>query len=262
MPAHMKLAANLSTLFTEVPLLERFALAAAQGFKHVEIQFPYELSIKDLQQQLEQHQLSLCLINVPAGDLMQGGHGLAAIPGCEVLFQQAVELAIEYATALHVPRVNVLAGRQPSDCSHAACIQTLTDNLIWACPRFAEHQIQVLVEMINGINMPNFIIQNMQQGVDLLTQVNQTNLKLQYDCYHMAMMGEDIVQCFMQHIEHIAHIQFADYPGRHEPDSATLAFTDFFHSIQQSQYEGFVAAEYIPTQHTLDSLAWKNKYFG
>ena len=30
-----KLAVNLSMIFTEVPLLERFALAHAHGFKHV-----------------------------------------------------------------------------------------------------------------------------------------------------------------------------------------------------------------------------------
>lgn len=56
-----KLAVNLSMIFTEVPLLERFALAQAVGFKHVEIQFPYELSIEQIQTQLTLHDLSLCL---------------------------------------------------------------------------------------------------------------------------------------------------------------------------------------------------------
>ena len=80
------LAVNLSMIFTEVPLIERFALAHAHGFQHVEIQFPYELEIIDIKNQLEQYNLSLCLINVPAGDLMQGGNGLAGIPGKEVEF--------------------------------------------------------------------------------------------------------------------------------------------------------------------------------
>jgi hydroxypyruvate isomerase len=79
-----KLAVNLSMIFTEVPLLERFALAQTAGFKHVEIQFPYELSIEQIQTQLRLHDLSLCLINVPAGDLMTGGNGLAGVPGKEL----------------------------------------------------------------------------------------------------------------------------------------------------------------------------------
>ena len=85
-----KLAVNLSMIFTEVPLLERFALAQTAGFKHVEIQFPYELSIEQIQTQLTLHDLSLCLINVPAGDLMTGGNGLAGIPGKELEFHHAL----------------------------------------------------------------------------------------------------------------------------------------------------------------------------
>ena len=44
----MRLACNLSLMFTEVPLLERFQKAADAGFKTVEIQFPYEESAEDL----------------------------------------------------------------------------------------------------------------------------------------------------------------------------------------------------------------------
>ncbi len=95
-----RLAVNLSMIFTEVSLIERFALAHAEGFEHVEIQFPYELTISEIQDQLERYNLNLCLINVPAGDLMQGGNGLAGIPGQEIAFHEALELAISYATAL------------------------------------------------------------------------------------------------------------------------------------------------------------------
>ena len=123
------LAVNLSMIFTEVPLIERFALAHAHGFQQVEIQFPYELDIIDIRTQLEQYNLSLCLINVPAGDLMQGGNGLAGIPGREIEFHQALELAIRYANALNVQRVNILAGKQPLDADLLPCLNTLASNL-------------------------------------------------------------------------------------------------------------------------------------
>jgi hydroxypyruvate isomerase len=38
----LRFAANLSLLFAERPMLERFAAARAAGFDAVEIQFPYE----------------------------------------------------------------------------------------------------------------------------------------------------------------------------------------------------------------------------
>jgi hydroxypyruvate isomerase len=108
------LAVNLSMIFTEVPLIERFALAHAHGFQHIEIQFPYELEIFDIQTQLEQYDLSLCLINVPAGDLMQGGNGLAGIPGKEIEFHHALMLAIRYAKAFKQGKRSASCGCLPA----------------------------------------------------------------------------------------------------------------------------------------------------
>ena len=86
----MPICANLSLLFTELPLIERVRAAAEAGFAGVEIQFPYEVPAAALQAELQRSGLPLVLFNLPAGDLMQGGAGLAAVPGREVQFAAAV----------------------------------------------------------------------------------------------------------------------------------------------------------------------------
>lgn len=257
----MKLAVNLSMIFTEVPLIERFALAQAHGFKHVEIQFPYELTIEQIQTQLIENHLTLCLINAPAGDLMQGGNGLAGIPGMELEFHRGLEKAIQYATALNVPSINILAGKQPIDCDLLPCLNTLTQNLKLACSMLSIHHIQSVVEMINGTDMPRFLIQNIAQAQEILEAVQQPALKIQYDCYHMAMMGEDLLETLKENIQEIGHIQFADCPNRHEPDTANIDFAAIFEWLQHSTYKGYLAAEYRPQGHSKNSFAWKDKYF-
>lgn len=257
----MKLAVNLSMIFTEVPLLERFALAHAHGFQNIEIQFPYELSITSIQEQLERYQLQLCLINVPAGDLMQGGHGLAGIPGQEIAFHQALLHAIDYAKALHVPSLNILAGKQPLNADLLPCLNTLTENLKIACRLCQEHNIQPVFEMINGTDMPRFLVQNIAQAQDILEAVKHPALKMQYDCYHMAMMGEDVLQALQENIDFIGHIQFADCPNRHQPDTAQIPFEAIFNWLEQSNYHQYVAAEYKPQPSSEQSFAWKEKYF-
>lgn len=256
-----KLAVNISMIFTEVPLIERFALAREQGFSHVEIQFPYELSIQEIQQQLEQHQLSLCLINVPAGDLMQGGDGLAGIPGQEIAFTQAVNLALQYATALNVPSINILAGKQPLDADLLPCLNTLANNLKYAVYKFSEHHIQPVFEMINGTDMPRFLVQNIAQAQEMLEAVQHPALKMQFDCYHMAMMGENVLEALQENISDIGHIQFADCPNRHQPDTAKIDFQAIFDYLNHSNYTGFIAAEYKPSNQSNQSFAWKQKYF-
>lgn len=256
-----KLAVNLSMIFTEVPLIERFALAHKYGFHNIEIQFPYELSIEEIQAQLEQYDLHLCLINVPAGDLMQGGDGLAGIPGREVEFHHALELAIEYANALNVPSVNILAGKQPTDADLLPCLNTLASNLKLACHMLADYDIQPVFEMINGTDMPRFLVQNIAQAQEMLEAVQHPVLKMQFDCYHMAMMGEDVLPALQENIDWIGHIQFADCPGRHEPDTAQIDYSSIFTWLKQSAYTGYIAAEYKPQSHSNQSFAWIEKYF-
>lgn len=252
----LQFALNLSTVFTEYPLLERFAHAKAQGFQTVEIQFPYELSIRDIQQQLQQQQLKLCLINVPAGDLMQGGNGLAAIPGLSSVFEQAVLQALDYAKALDIRRINVLAGRKPHGVQIDDCIETLCKNLQFACNLAAKFNITVVFEVINGISMPDFVVQEMVLAEQIIHRVQRPNLKIQYDCFHMAMMGHDICQQYMQYRDLIDHVQFADYPNRHQPGTGQLDFQAFFDTLKSLAYSAYVAAEYIPQQHSADSFDW------
>ncbi len=257
----IQLAVNLSMIFTEAPLIERFALAAEYGFSTVEIQFPYELSIADIRKQLDLHHLTLCLINVPAGDLMRGGNGIAGVPGAEVQFTQALDLAIEYASALAVPRVNILAGKQPMDADLLPCLNTLANNLKYACLKLAQYRIQPVFEMINGIDMPRFLIQNIAQAQEMLEVVQHPTLKMQFDCYHMAMMQENVLEALKENIAQIGHIQFADCPGRHQPDTANIKFKEIFEYLEKSSYSGYVAAEYKPTPDSPTSFAWKNNYF-
>ena len=87
----MELVANLSMLFTELPLLERLRAASAAGFTAVEIQFPYDVPAIALKDELQRCGLSLALINMPAGDLMQGGLGFACDPQQRVQFANALD---------------------------------------------------------------------------------------------------------------------------------------------------------------------------
>ena len=75
----MKPSVNISFLFGEVPLLERFDMAREAGFSGVEIGFPYALPLSDIMAAKQNSDLKIVVINAPAGDLMEGGEGLAPV---------------------------------------------------------------------------------------------------------------------------------------------------------------------------------------
>lgn len=252
----LKFSANLSLLFTERPLVERFAAARNAGFRAVEIQFPYELDINTLHNQLHAEQQDLVLINVPAGDLMQGGDGLACVPGREHEFREAVMMASHYAEALDVVAVNVLAGRQPENVDLLDCLHTLADNLRYAADAFQAVGVITTFEAINTHDMPRFLVHNLAQMQEMIEVVDHPMLKMQFDIYHMARMKEDLAQGLRDNIQHIGHIQFADNPGRHEPGSGELNLSELFALIEELPYHGWCGAEYRPSTSTENSLDW------
>ena len=252
----MKIAANLSLLFGELPLLVRIRAAAAAGFDGVEIQFPYELPALQLKEALARAGLPLRLINLPAGDLMSGGPGLAAVPVRQADYDAALQQALSYAAMVRPACVNVLPGRLAEGVSREQALACLSANLRQTAEAFAVLGIQVLCEAINPLDMPGFLLNTPQQLDEVLRAVNHPNLLVQFDIYHMARQGLDIPAGLQLLAGRIGHVQFADCPGRGEPGTGQLDFAALLQTLQASGYHGWLGAEYKPSRPTEQTLAW------
>ncbi|MFC3627152.1 hydroxypyruvate isomerase family protein [Vogesella amnigena] len=252
----MRFAANLSMLFTELPLPQRFAATAQAGFAAVEIQFPYDVAAAELAAAATAAGVEVILINVPAGDLMQGGAGLAAQPRLQAEFAAALPQALAYAQALGVRMVNVLPGRLAEGVSRQQALATLAANLDAAADFFRPHGIRVVCEAINDIDMPGFLLRTADELAVLLATCNSRDIGMQIDLYHMARMQQDIPALLSKHLPAIAHVQFADAPGRGEPGSGELALRQYLQQLDALGYRGWCAAEYRPTRPTVETLAW------
>jgi hydroxypyruvate isomerase len=249
-------AVNISMLFTEEPMISRFDAAADAGFSKVEIQFPYELSIEEITEQLKRNQQQLVLINTPAGNWAAGERGIACHPDRVEEFREGVQQAVRYATALDCRQVNVLAGITPQSCPHSEAEETYIRNLYYAASELDKYGIRLLSEAINTQDIPGFFLNTSNQAWTLFERVEHANLKLQYDLYHMQIMEGNLIQTLTDHLDKIGHIQFADVPGRHEPQTGELNFPNIFKAIDDMGYSGTVSLEYTPATTTLAGLRW------
>jgi len=255
----LKLAANLKFLFNEFDFLDRFAVAAAAGFKGVEYQTPYEYDKQALKQKLAENELTLVLINLPSGN-QAGDRGIACLPDRTADFAAGVELALEYATELECKHVNCIAGIRPTGLDPMNARETLIRNLRVAAPRFKTAGIKLLIEPINTRDIPGFFLTNSAQALDIIQAVGSDNLFLQYDIYHMQVMEGDLAPTIEKHLKHIAHMQIADTPGRHEPGSGEINFDFLLPFIDRIGYQGWISCEYVPAGKTIDGLGWAKSY--
>lgn len=249
-----KFAVNLSTIFTEVPFLDRFKKARDFGFSFVECQFPYTHSVEEIKKELEQHHLSMVLLNLPPGNWEKGDRGIAAVPGRVDEFRRSVKEGIEYAAALNVSRVHCMAGIV-SDSDNETAEEVFMENLYYAGEEMAKHGLTVLIEPINQYDMPGYFLKNIHQAKEILNGVQLPNVKLQFDFYHMERMHGNPLFLFQQYVNEIAHVQIADAPGRHEPGTGKMDYERMIQSLNDT-YDGYIGLEYTPHETSDGSFKW------
>jgi hydroxypyruvate isomerase len=251
-----RFSANLHFLFGEYPFMERFAAAKDAGFSAVEFPDPYSQDGDALAAQLSGLDLQCVLMNLPMGRRDQGEMGIACLPDRTEEFRAGVARAIEAGRRLHCPRFNCLAGRRPPGADPALLRRTLLENLRHAARAFAEHGLFLTVEPINTHDTPGFFLDGSAVAVDLIRELDERNLELQFDCYHLHRMGEELFDSARRLLPVIGHIQVSDVPGRHEPGSGVIDYPGLFAHLDAIGYRGWVGAEYHPSRRTEETLHW------
>jgi len=251
----LKLAANLSTMFRETPLLERFAAARAAGFRAVELQFPYDVAANDLGAALRANDLRLALLNAPAGDLASGERGLALSDGSR--FEDAMQVALEYARATACSQIHVLIGKAPAPLSGKE-LNRVAHRLRTAADEFGAHGIGLLLESLNRHDQPAYALPTVASADALRREVASPHLKLLLDTYHVTREGGDPVATLRQFFPAIGHIQISRAPDRSEPEAGEV--DALARALDELGYGGFVGCEYNPRHETLAGLGWAARH--
>ena len=255
-----KLSANLSFLYQDLPFLDRFAAAARDGFAGLEYLGPYAEPKEKVAEALNASGLSQVLFNVPSGDWAGGERGIACQPDRVQEFRDGVSVALDYATALKCPQLNVICGLVPKGADPDLLEDVLVDNLKYAAVRCADAGIRLLIEPINLRDIPGFYLSTTDHAERILERVGSDNLYIQYDFYHMQIMQGDLMPTFMRLKHKIAHVQIADNPGRNEPGTGEINYAFILAALDRAGYEGWVGCEYKPKAGTSEGLGWMKPY--
>lgn len=255
-----RFAANLSMMFTEMPFMQRFAAAAQAGFRAVEFLFPYDYPAQQIADELARHQLSLVLFNTPAGDVQAGEWGRAALPGHEQQAREDIDLALEYALALHCPQVHIMAGVVPVNADADTCRLTFIENLRYAAERFSRYQRKVLVEALSPGVKPNYLFSSQYQALEIVREVHRPCVFIQLDIFHAQRVDGNLSHLIRQYAGLYGHVQIASVPDRHEPDSGEINYPWIFQLFDEVGYQGWIGLEYQPRSDTQSGLAWFDAY--
>jgi hydroxypyruvate isomerase len=256
--ADQRFNVNLSILFTELPLLERPAAAAAAGFTAVELWWPWidtptpERSELDaLRRAVEDAGVRLTGLNFYAGELPGPDRGALSLPGEESeRFRANIDVAADFAQSLGCTALNALYGNRVDGVDPAEQDALALENLVRAARAADRIGAVLLIEALNARESPRYPLVSAPAAVAVVDRVNEAtglgNARFLMDLYHLSMNGEDLPAVIDRYTARTGHVQIADNPGRGAPGTGSLPLEDLLDRLAKAGYEGWVGLEYKP----------------
>ncbi|MFF3887137.1 TIM barrel protein [Streptomyces sp. NPDC001914] len=256
--ADQRFTVNLSILFTELPLLERPAAAAAAGFTAVELWWPWvdsptpERSELDaLRTAIEAAGVQLTGLNLYAGQLPGPDRGALSLPGEEsARFRANIDVAAGFAGSLGCTALNALYGNRVAGVDPDEQDALALENLVLAARAADRIGAILLVEALNERESPHYPLVSAPAAVAVVDKVNAAtglgNTRFLMDLYHLAMNGEDLPRVIASRADRTGHVQIADSPGRGAPGTGTLPLEALLDQLSGAGYAGRVGLEYKP----------------
>ncbi|MEV0975501.1 TIM barrel protein [Streptomyces sp. NPDC049915] len=256
--ADQRFNVNLSILFTELPLLERPAAAAAAGFTAVELWWPWietptpeQSELDALKKAIEDAGVQLTGLNFYAGQLPGPDRGALSIPGTESeRFRANIDVAIAFAQSLGCTTFNALYGNRVDGVDPTEQDALALENLVLAAQAVGRVGGTILIEALNRPESPKCPIVSAPKAIEIVDKVNEAtglgNAKFLMDLYHLSMNGEDLPSVIEQYAARTGHVQIADNPGRGAPGTGSLPLEDLLDQLTKAGYDGWVGLEYKP----------------
>jgi hydroxypyruvate isomerase len=257
-------AVNCSLLFKELPLLERPLAARRAGFDAVEFWWPFadtvpaDKAVDGFTRAITDAGVRLVGLNFAAGDMPAGDRGLVSDPTSISEFRDNVHVVAGIGELLGCRSFNALYGNRVDDVTPEAQDDVALENLRFAATTVGAKGGTVLLEPVSGA--PRYPLRTMADVVGVIDRVRAdgqvTSIGALADLYHLAANGDEVLAAVTGSIDHVAHVQIADHPGRNEPGTGDLPIEAWLEELQAAGYQGHVSLEYNPATSTWQSLEW------
>ncbi len=230
---------NIPNNLAKIPLILQ---EKNQNYHGIELLSPLEFPIAQWQEATKL--LPIRLFNIAVGD-WQKQKGIGALKDSQENFRNTLETELNYALQLGVDKLHFMAGL----IDFHQGIHVFYENIAYILEKIADkkyHQITILIEPINKITMPNYMVNNLTDAIRIIDDFHHPQLKLQFDVFHIGMMGLDILANFRQYFNYIGHVQVATIPHRLCPFTQSSAFDyqEFWQLCEQLGYDQYIGCEY------------------
>lgn len=164
------------------------------------------------------------------------------------------EQTCEAAGELGAKHIMFFGGRRQKGFTYEEQMESVERGLELAIPFAEKNGVILTMEIINPYDHPGELFYNCHQLADMIRRINHPNIRILWDFYHEQRSNGELIGNYNEHAGLVEHIHIADVPGRLQPGTGEINYTNILHAVRESDYRGRIALECIPMGMTRDVL--------
>lgn len=245
----MKYSACIEMLYQECELIQRIYKAKESGFNAVEFWLWQNKDLDAVKKALSDTDMDLCVFQ---GNI----EGRMIDPKDNDLYISGVKKSLEAAKKLGAKHLFLMTDilqedrtvlEPPYPISEEDKIKSIKYVLNTLKPLAEEAGIILVIEPLNiYVDHKGYYMSHSKPAFEMVREIGSKNIKVLYDIYHMQIMEGNIIQTIKDNIDAIGYIHIADVPGRFQPGTGEINYTNIFKAIRETGYQGYVGFEFEP----------------
>jgi hydroxypyruvate isomerase len=238
--AQLKFSVCIEMLFNNLDVLDRPAAVAEVGLPGFEFWGWKSKDVDAIKAKADAAGVKI------AGFCVEAGTPLVN-PDTTCQWVEDAKASILEAKRVGVPTLIVTTGQEMDICrktQHDAIVAGLKG----LAPFAEEHGITLVLEPLNVLtDHKGYFLVTSDEGFAIIDEVGSPRVKLLFDIYHQQISEGNLIVRITDNIDKIGHFHVADVPGRFEPGTGEINYTNVFARIAETDYAGFVGLEFRPT---------------
>jgi len=159
-------------------------------------------------------------------------------------FLEYIKKAIPVAKRVNAKWMTVVPGHVDLRQNMAYQTAHVVESLKQASALLEPHGLVMVLEPLNFRNHPGLFLSESPQAYEICKAVDSPSCKILFDIYHQQIQEGNLIPNIEQCWDEIGYFQIGDNPGRKEPTTGEINYTNVFKYIHNRGFDGILGMEH------------------
>lgn len=246
----------LEMIYEDEPFLDRIDHVVNYGFDTIEFATWLDKDLDALETRIAENDVSIAaMAAIQEAGLPQDFERAMTDPTQREAVIEDIEASVETAKRFDCPNLITLVGPERG-VPREETTRGIIDCLQEIAPVAEAADVSLVLEPLNtAVDHPGYFLEESALGYEIVREVDNPAVKVLFDIYHQQVSEGNVIANVLDNLGEIGHIHVADVPGRHEPGTGEMNYTNTLSAIDDTGYDGHIGFEFTPKHDEAQAFA-------